>query len=256
MSQVGGNVVHRLCYSHSKGWPARVPAKGVLSIVGELAVGGCGNTSAPLPSCSDPFYRFHVFMWNHEHLALSSQLLKQPDCVLTWEQVSITHLAAFLPTLDFSSGTKDTLNRNTLTTLNVPSKYFFPGGLITSTKPLTLCILDTCINGDFPTCWFLLHQCIEKLNISTPDTVTGDVSDCLLMVIWNIDASEKELHRTENLHSSQTTQRAFAINKVSPGCCRFVQNHFQIFLFELLNRPCQNNSDYYPIHMLQHQSFM
>lgn len=89
-----------------------------------------------------------------------------------------------------------------------------------------------------------------------PSTVTGDVPDCLLVVIWNIDALEKELHRTGNLHSSQTTQRAFDINKVSAGCCSFVQTHFQIFLFELLNRPCQNNSDYYPIHMLQHQPFM
>lgn len=89
-----------------------------------------------------------------------------------------------------------------------------------------------------------------------PSIVTGDVHDCLLMVIWNIDALEKELHRTGNLHSSQTTQRAFDINKVSTGRCSFVQNHFQISLFELLNRPCQNNSDYYPIHMLQHQPFM
>lgn len=54
-------------------------------------------------------------------------------------------------------------------------------------------------------------------------------------VDWMLMCLEKELHRTDNLHSSRTTS-TFAINKVSTGRCSFfVWNHFQIFLFELLN---------------------
>lgn len=125
-------------------------------------------------------------------------------------------------------------------------------------KPVLGCILGTFTNGPPPPPLGLVSAtsvCRETEHLR-PSTVTGDVRDCLLTVIWNIDALEKELHRTGNLHSSQTTQRALEINKVSTRHCSFVENHFQIFLFELLNRPCQNNSDYYPIHRLQHQAFM
>lgn len=142
----------------------------------------------------------------------------------------------------------------------LPISIFSPGCLIKFTQSLTLSYVAFGVHSQMVI--FFSYGLVSATSVYReaecfdPSMVTGDVRDCLLTVIGNIDALEKELHRTGNLHSSQTTQRAFDINKVSTGRCSFVQNHFQIFLFELLNRPCQNNSDYYPIHMLQHQPFM
>lgn len=137
-------------------------------------------------------------------------------------------------------------------------KSVFPGLKIKSTELSTLTDVTLWIQSQLASFFLGLVSAPSGRSSRTfqPFHSDGDVSDCLLMVIWNIDAFEKGLQWTGNLHSSQTTQRAFDINKVSTQCCSFVQNHFQIFLFELLNRPCQNNSDDYPIHMLQHQPFI
>ena len=235
---------------------------GVLSIVGGATSWGCGNLPDLLPSCSELYQGSGLSMWNHALLAFISQLLKQPDSKLTWEQVSITHPTALPPPPphppDFFQWYKYIQQKHSD---HIKCYlYFFSrwtNHIHQAFNPI-LCILDTFINADFPAGWFLLlHQCIEKLNISTP--CRSDRWRVWLFADVDLECwcfRKKELHRTDNLHSSRTTQRALAINKVSTGRCSFVWNHFQIFLFELLNRPCQNNSDYYPIHMLQHQPFM
>lgn len=113
---------------------------GVLSIVGGATSWGCGNLPDLLPSCSELYQGSGLSMWNHALLAFISQLLKQPDPKLTWEQVSITYPTAYLPhppPPGFFSSDTNTFNRNTLTTSNVTCN-FFPSELTTSTKPLTL----------------------------------------------------------------------------------------------------------------------
>lgn len=99
-------------------------------------------------------------------------------------------------------------------------------------NPVLCCILGTFTNGDFfPYGLLSATSVYREAEPFDPSMVTGDVRDCLLTVIGNIDALEKELHRTGNLHSSQTTQRAFDI-KCQPGAaalCRI------IFKFSFLN---------------------